>query len=111
LKSSFEIAFKMSEETTSVGMTVGARNLDLVADLQQQPLRVAAIGSAGGRPLRDEVRDVPLRHGGGVHQDPPGSNLEICIQTSAPPSLASGVAERNAVCEVSVAKSQPETFA
>jgi hypothetical protein len=45
-------------------MRVGTRNVQQVAKLKQKSLRVCPFGWAGGRPVRNKILNIPIRHGG-----------------------------------------------
>jgi hypothetical protein len=47
---------------------IGARHTEQVAKLNEEELRVGALGRARGGPARNEVLDFPARHEGLLHE-------------------------------------------
>ena len=56
------------EGVAGARLGVGARHAEQVAKLNEEELRVGALGRARGRPARNEVLDFPARHGGLLHE-------------------------------------------
>ena len=52
------------EKITVGRMRVGTGHVQQVAKLKQKSLRVCPFGWAGGRPVRNEIINIPIRHGG-----------------------------------------------
>jgi len=52
------------KEITGVRMIVWARNVEQIAQLNQERLRVGAFGWTGGSPVSNEILNIPARHGG-----------------------------------------------
>ena len=56
------------EEVTGAGVVVGWRDFEQVAEFEQEALGVGTFGRTGGRPVGDEIRHIPLRHGVELHE-------------------------------------------
>ena len=65
------------EDMTFGGLRVGPGHAEEVAQVEQERLGVGPFGGASRRPVRNEILNFPLRHGGVVQDYERGSNVEL----------------------------------